>query len=441
MASAVDRDYDIVVYGASGFTGKFVVRELYSLATAGLFPNLRWAIAGRSLDKLEQVAQNLAVGDPSVSPPHILLADAGDQPDSENGRLLVEMANSTKVVLNCVGPYRFTGENVVKACLEAGTSYLDLCGEPEFIENMILKYHDAALEKGITIVHAAAFDSVPADLGALFAKRKLVEKGAKPSSVEMFFKLILADGIQPGINYATYQSAVEGFASIDELRKIRKALSAKQPRPTFIGPRPKAPKGLFGKLPPFYDRMGGYLLPYLFADPAIVRQTQVLDLVHTTNEPPIQFGAYIVVPKLWALTLLIFYFLVFEFLVKRAWGRKLLLDNPKLFTRGVVTKQGPSTKIIQGTGFSETFVGRGYSETVDPKSGAKPDVEIITRVTGPELGYVATPILFMFCAKVLLEGKEKVRKGVLTPGVAFGDTDLIEKLNKDGRVTFSVVQA
>ncbi|TFK52962.1 hypothetical protein OE88DRAFT_1656672 [Heliocybe sulcata] len=436
-------EYDIVVYGATGFTGKFVVKELCSFAAKGSFSasDLKWAIAGRSKARLESVSSEISQEYPSIPAPALVIADAGDGDREHPPQALIDMAKAAKIVLNCVGPYRFTGEKVVLACLEANTDYLDLCGEPEFIEKMILKYYDAALEKGISIVHATAFDSVPADLGALFAKKKLIEKGATPSSVEMYFKIIISGDISPGINFATYQAAVEGFGSVGELRKIRKALSVKQPRPPTVGPRPKAPSGFLGKFPPYVPRAGGYLIPYFFADPAIVRQTQILEVMQSADLQAIQFGAYLVIPSLRVLLLMMFYFMIFNFLATRKWGRDLLLRYPKLFSHGTVYKNGPPLEALKYTAFQETFVAKGYSASANPNNGAKPDVELITRVTGPEVGYVATPILFMSCAKVLLQDRGRVRRGVLTPAVAFGETALIEELNKDGRVTFSVVEA
>ncbi|CAM9118001.1 unnamed protein product, partial [Ectocarpus sp. 8 AP-2014] len=79
-----------------------------------------------------------------------------------------------RLCLNCTGPYRFLGEAVVSACVDSGTDYIDLCGEPEFMQRMTLKFHEAAEAKGVLIIHACAFDSVPADLGCLFAATQFV---------------------------------------------------------------------------------------------------------------------------------------------------------------------------------------------------------------------------------------------------------------------------
>jgi len=117
-----------------------------------------WAAAGRSADRLREVVAKL---DESAAKPGIIVADV-DSHDS-----LVAMAQQARLVVNVSGPFRFLGEGVVRACVEAGTDYVDICGEPEFMERMLLKYQDAAVAQGVIVCHACAFDSIPADLGIM----------------------------------------------------------------------------------------------------------------------------------------------------------------------------------------------------------------------------------------------------------------------------------
>ena len=109
-----------------------------------LISHFRWAIAGRSKTKLEALVDEIGVE--SYLPP-VLVADATD---SEN---LAACFSRGKVVLNCTGPYRFLGEAIVKACIDARTDYMDICGEPQFMEEMFLRYHDAARDAGVLILH------------------------------------------------------------------------------------------------------------------------------------------------------------------------------------------------------------------------------------------------------------------------------------------------
>ena len=150
------RAFDVVVYGASGFTGRLVAEHM--LATYGAGGDVRWAMAGRSRSKLESV--RVEIGAPADLP--LVIADAGN-PES-----LLALARATRVVITTVGPYQLYGEPLVKACVEAGTDYVDLCGEPAWMAAMIAKYDAPAKASGARIVFSCGFDSIPFDLGVTF---------------------------------------------------------------------------------------------------------------------------------------------------------------------------------------------------------------------------------------------------------------------------------
>lgn len=164
------RTYDVVLFGASGFTGGLTAHYLTS--AAGKRP-LRWALAGRNREKLAAVRAQLAQIDPRAAQIEILAADASD------ATALRAMAQSTRVVATTVGPYIKYGEPLVRACAEAGTHYVDLTGEPEFVDRMIERYHATAVQNRAKIVNSCGFDSVPHDLGAYFAVKQLA--AAAPS--------------------------------------------------------------------------------------------------------------------------------------------------------------------------------------------------------------------------------------------------------------------
>lgn len=149
---------DIIIFGASGYTGKYTVYE-----GVKLLKGLTWGIAGRNREKLEEVLDIMgkkAGEDLSKIP--IIIADVKDQ-DS-----LLQMTKQAKIIVNCTGPYVQFGEPVVKACIDAGTHHVDVSGEPLFIESMQLKYNEQAREKGVYIISACGFDSIPAELGIQF---------------------------------------------------------------------------------------------------------------------------------------------------------------------------------------------------------------------------------------------------------------------------------
>lgn len=153
---------DIIILGASGFTGKQVIHQIYKLAkTEGR--SLSWGIAGRSERKLRDALAEIAniLGVTLLDVP-VIIADV------LNMESLRRMARSAKVVINCCGPYHLCGEPVIKACIESGTHLIDASWEGKFIEDINVKYHYEAVEKGVYVVSACGFDSVPSDMGMVF---------------------------------------------------------------------------------------------------------------------------------------------------------------------------------------------------------------------------------------------------------------------------------
>jgi len=164
MASTLD----LIVFGASGFTGRLVAEYLFGRYGQGR--SLRWALAGRSLERLAEVRN--AIGAPESLP--LLAADAGD---AQALRALVRRA---QVVLTTVGPYQRHGSALVAACAEEGVDYVDLCGEPLWMAEMINRHQAAAGASGARIVFSCGFDSVPFDLGVLFAQDEALRRFGAP---------------------------------------------------------------------------------------------------------------------------------------------------------------------------------------------------------------------------------------------------------------------
>ena len=152
-----DRNFDVIIYGASGFTGRLVAEYLQDEYGRS---DLKWAMAGRSTDKLKTVRRKMGIS----SDIPVIAADATDTAS------LVSMAKQTKVVITTVGPYQSYGEPLVKACVEAGTDYVDLSGEPLWMKDMIAGYDAPAKKSGARIVHSCGFDSIPFDLGVYFTQ-------------------------------------------------------------------------------------------------------------------------------------------------------------------------------------------------------------------------------------------------------------------------------
>jgi len=159
------REFDIVVYGATGFTGRLVA-EYLSLT----HKDVPWAMAGRDLAKLGSVRAEIN------APASIALISA----NASDPGSLEAMTRRAKVVITTVGPYQQYGEPLVAACVKTGTDYVDLCGEPNWMREMIARYHVPASASDARIVHSCGFDSIPFDLGVFFLQQSARERFGAP---------------------------------------------------------------------------------------------------------------------------------------------------------------------------------------------------------------------------------------------------------------------
>uniref|UniRef100_A0A8C1WF99 Saccharopine dehydrogenase-like oxidoreductase n=1 Tax=Cyprinus carpio TaxID=7962 RepID=A0A8C1WF99_CYPCA len=403
FSTSSSRPYHIIIFGASGFTGQFVVEEVARTASEGPKGSLKWAVAGRNRTKLEKVVEQAAgaLSMPELkSEVDILVADVSDL-DS-----LAAMCKQAVIVLSCVGPYRFFGDPVVKSCVENGAHCIDISGEPQFLESMQLNYHDQAAEKGVYIVGSCGFDSIPADMGVIYTRDQF--KGTL-TAVESF--LTASAGPEGGcIHDGTWQSAIYGLADSDKLRSLRKKFGHK-PLP-LVGPKIKRRGTLF-----YSNELQQYAIPFMGTDPSVVKRTQRY-LTEELKESPVQYGAYVGIGGISNIFKLVFAGLMFFFLVKFSFGRNLLIKVKHT---------------MEGSSFRFIFIGEGYTEGSDPSEG-KPNGKIRTLVKGPEVGYVATPIAMVQAALTMLNESDSLPNtgGVYTPGATFAKTTLIDRLNKHG---------
>ena len=164
----MSREFDILIYGATGFTGRLVAE--YVSNTYGT--SIKWGMAGRSQAKLEEVRNEMGL---PVSTP-LVVCDSGD-----DGQVKA-MAAQTKVLITTVGPYQLYGDKVIQACAEEGTDYVDLCGEPNWIATKVRELNDTAARSGSRLVFSCGFDSIPTDLGVFFLQQKAKERLGKSLS-------------------------------------------------------------------------------------------------------------------------------------------------------------------------------------------------------------------------------------------------------------------
>lgn len=204
-----ERAYDVVVWGATGFTGRLVAEYLDENYADPA--ELKWAVAGRNLEKLQAVVADLAAGN---GPPDILVADSND------AAKLLDLASQTRVVLTTVGPYALYGDGLVDACVKAGTDYCDLSGEVQWMRRVIDAHQAAAEASGARIVHSCGFDSIPSDLGVQFLQEHAVETTEHPCKrIETLVRAMRGGG-----SGGTIASALNALKESREDREVARIL-------------------------------------------------------------------------------------------------------------------------------------------------------------------------------------------------------------------------
>jgi short subunit dehydrogenase-like uncharacterized protein len=367
-----DRAHDIVVFGATGFTGALTAEYLARNAPS----QTRWALVGRNMDKLQQVRARLG---PSAADVPLLRADVTDEGS------LRELVESARVVITTVGPYGRYGEPLVAACAAAGTDYVDLTGEPEFVDRMWLAYHEQAVQSGARIVHSCGFDSIPYDLGAQYTVEQLPE--GVPISLEGFVSAGAA------ISGGTYQSTIEIFSQLRSSAKV-----ARERRRREGGPGNRRVADIPGK-PHRNEFAGGWVVPFPSIDPTTVkRSASALE----RYGPDFTYSHYAVVGPLPMLVGLGAAVGAVAALAQVKPTRDLLL---KLKSSG----EGPSEEKRAKSWFRVRFDARAAGERVR------------TQVSGGDPGYGETSKMLAESALSLAFDDLPERSGQLTPAVAMGE--------------------
>lgn len=387
-----DRDYDIVLFGATGFAGGLTAEYLGQNAPAGT----RWAIAGRSETKLIEVKERLVRIDPRCAEVGIVLADSSDAPS------LQRLAGQTRVVATTVGPFVEYGEALVAACAAAGTDYVDITGEPEFVDRMWLSYHEQAKKTGARLVHCCGFDSIPHDLGAFFTVQQLPE--GQPITLNGFVRASAT------FSAATYHSAVHAFSRVRKSSALSKQRRGRENRSK--GRRVRA-----GVSRPFHQNdLDGWAVPLPTIDPVIVRRSaRALD----RYGPDFTYGHYALVKGL-------------PTVVGSAVGvgglfaLAQLPPTKKLLLGLKQAGEGPSAEKRAQSWFKVRFIGEGGGRRV------------VTEVAGGDPGYDETAKMLAESALCLVYDDLPELSGQLTTAQAMGNA-LIDRLQRAG-ITFRVLE-
>jgi short subunit dehydrogenase-like uncharacterized protein len=386
-----DREFDVVLFGATGFTGRLTAEYLARHAPDGL----RWALAGRNPEKLEGVREHLAGIDKALADLPLLTADVTDAAS------LAAVAGQARVVITTVGPYLRYGEPLVAACAAAGTDYVDLTGEPEFVDRMYVAHHATAVASGARIVHACGFDSIPHDLGAYYTVQQL------PDDVPITLRgVVRSRGTFSG---GTFHSAM---TQMSRSRQMKQASSAR--RKAEGRPHGRSSRAVSGK--PHRDSvLGRWLLPLPTIDPLVVARSGA---ALTSYGPDFRYSHYAGTKTL-------------RYAVGGAVGVGALgiaaqvkpVRNSML--KHIKQGDGPDASRRAKSWFRVDFVGEGGGRTVH------------TRVSGGDPGYDETAKMLAESALSLAFDDNPPTAGQVTTAQAMGD-HLIERLQAAG-LTFEVL--
>ncbi len=381
-----EREHDIVLFGASGFTGSLAARYLASHAPQGT----RWALAGRNESKLKALRERLGV---EVA---ILRADSGDAAS------LRALADSTRVLASTVGPYITHGEPLVAACAMSGTDYIDLTGEPEFVDLVYVRHHEQALQSGARLIHCCGFDSIPHDLGVQLTVEQLPE--GVPLRVEGY---VSAHG---SISGGTLHTAVTAFSRLRSMTRAASARRALERRPPDR--RIHAVRGV-----PHHQPGLGFALPVPGIDPQVVLRSAA---ALPRYGPDFSYGHYLVAGSLPVAGAIAGGVIGAVAMAQLAPTRRLLLER-------LQPGQGPSEQRRAHSHFSVRLIGAGGGRRVE------------CEVRGGDPGYEETAKMLCESALCLAHDDLPELAGQLTTAVAMGRT-LRERL-MDAGISFSVLDA
>ncbi len=386
------REFDIVIYGATGYTGRLVA-EYLTQHYSDRADAPTWAMAGRSEAKLGEV-RDLIGAPPKTS---LIVADA-DNPAS-----LAAMAGRTRVIITTVGPYQLYGEPLVAACAAAGTDYADLCGEPGWMHQMIEKYDAAAKVSGARICFSAGFDSIPFDLGVLMLQNEAKARFGAPAP-RVRGRVRAMKGTFSG---GTAASLTETMKAVARNPKLIAVLN----NPFALTPGFSGPSQPGGLIPHYEEDLGRWAAPFIMA-------TINTKNVHRTN-----------------------------FLLGHPWGEDFRYDEMMLTSPGEAGKAAAhAVAEMLKSPFGAKPPKPGEGPTAEERENGHYDVLFVGEMPGGEKlhygvkgrydpGYGSTSRMIAETGIALLSCK--TAGGVGTPGSFVGEA-LVKRLQDNAEITFAV---
>ena len=385
--------YDIVVYGATGFTGQLVAE--YLAAHYRDDKQLKWAMAGRSLDKLKAVRE--AIGASADTP--LIAADSGDVAS------LKAMIAQTRLVISTVGPYQLYGAELLAACAASGTDYVDLCGEPVWMRQMIDAHQADAQQSGARIVFSCGFDSLPFELGVFFCQEEAKKVFGAPAH-RVKGRVRAMKGTFSGGTYASIKATFAAAAKDLSLVAMLK-------NPFVLTPGFEGPKQPPGNKPAFDEELNSWTAPF-------VMSTINTRSIHRSNMlMGFPYGRDFVYDEM----------VLTGAGEQGAANAKLVMaaNNKMAASDGPKPGEGPSKEERENGSYDLLFVAL-----------APDGRQVHAAVRGDrDPGYGSTSKMIAECAICLLRDAPEVPAGIWTPGAAMGDR-LIKRLVTHAGMTFTV---
>ncbi|OTF77725.1 hypothetical protein BLA29_000651 [Euroglyphus maynei] len=411
------KQFDLLIFGATGFTGRFVVERLVQTIDRYGLKDFRWAVAARNVNQLRQYLRDTEqyLGRKFAHELEIF------ETDIESEQSLRQVFARSKLVMNCVGPYSLLGEPVIKACLDSDAHYMDLSGEPLFLEQMHLRYDRIAKERRLCAVGSCGFDSIPSDIGLSYLKKKFP---GRLNHAEHYLQLH-TDGRK--FNYATWRALVEGFKYRDQLRSMREQLFA-QYKP-FSWPV-VLKRQTFRR----HDQFG-YCIPFPGSDRSVVIRSQ-MQRYSERGELPAQCEVYFSINNPMDILKLVAMNYNLKMLSRFEKGERLLLQYSSLLSFGTFERNVlPDRKALEANKFKFTLVGHGWPQGISTFTGDTMTQTSAVIISGGDLAYIDTAKISVQTALALLEKLQRndnVHYGVITPAVAFEPEEIVSRLRNEG---------
>ncbi len=388
---STNKQFGIVVYGATGYTGRLVCEYLNN--QYGVNGDIKWAMAGRSQEKLIQVRDEMGI------PPEVPLVIA----DAENPASVEAMVKNTQVILTTVGPYQKYGSDLVRLCSETGTDYVDLCGEPSWMHEMIGAYAETAKASGARIVFSCGFDSVPFDLGVYFLQHAAMDKFSRPLS-RIKGRVRAMKGTFSGGTLESFRLTMKAAAKNPKLIKV--LTNPFSLTDSFTGP--EQPSGM---KPIFDEDLNSWSAPFVMA-------TINTKNIHRSN-----------------------------FLLAHQYGDDFVYDEMMLTGPGdkgeetakmVANDKSMANDPMQpGEGPSKESRETGFYDVLFAGSNSKGDTLMASVKGDKDPGYGSTCKMISESAICLLKNLDAASGGIWTPASAMG-TLLIDRLQENAGLTFQL---